>query len=80
MWQILNGEVYFQLWKDKDLAMCEKNDLGEHFLVYLKHVSNNTYRLDKFDKTWIHKDDITEELPVPNITHCRSHYKFAYEL
>ena len=54
-------------------AMCEENDFEEHYFVFLKHVDSekgHTYSLDHSDKQWVHEDDITEILPVPDLT-CR---------
>ena len=63
--------------------MCEKNDIEEHYFVFLKHVESEKeyiYTLDISDKHWIHEDDIIEMLPVPDMTRRGQRYVFTKKL
>ena len=56
----------------------QKNDLEEHFLIFLKHVSNdqNIYMLNASNKKWINENDIVEQLPFPDMTYGGNQCRF----
>ena len=64
-------------------AICERNDLEEHLIVFLKRTTSLivfTYALNKADKFCIHEDDIVEELTTPELTLRGNQCKFSVEL